>query len=87
MMQRLVAKYQSIGLITASLLVGAVITFTALPFLTRLYSVHDFGAYGIALAVVSVLSTIANLRLDQALLVTEESCTADSNYRACRCKY
>ena len=73
MMQRLIAKYHSIGLITASLLVGAVITFTALPFLTRLYSVHDFGAYGIALAVVSVLSTIANLRLDQALLVAEES--------------
>ncbi|WP_228147467.1 lipopolysaccharide biosynthesis protein [Acinetobacter sp. ANC 3813] len=47
-------------------------TFIALPVLTRLYSVQDFGAYGIALAVVSVLSTVANLRLDQALLVAEE---------------
>ena len=72
MMQRLVAKYHSIGLITASLLVGAIMTFIALPVLTRLYSVQDFGAYGIALAVVSVLSTIANLRLDQALLVADE---------------
>ena len=73
MIGRFVAKYQSIGLITLSLLVGAIITFIALPVLTRLYSVQDFGAYGITLAVVSVLSTVANLRLDQALLVAEES--------------
>ncbi|UDM38226.1 oligosaccharide flippase family protein [Acinetobacter haemolyticus] len=72
MIAHIFAKYQSIGLITSSLLVGAIITFIALPFLTRLYSVQDFGEYGIALAVVSVLSTIANLRLDQALLVAEE---------------
>lgn len=72
MIARIFAKYQSIGLITSSLLVGAIITFIALPFLTRLYSVQDFGEYGIALAVVSVLSTVANLRLDQALLVAEE---------------
>ena len=66
------AKYQSSGLITLSLLAGAIMTFIALPVLTRLYSVADFGAYGIALAIVSVLSTVANLRLDQALLVAEE---------------
>lgn len=72
MIARLFAKYQSIGLITLSLLAGAIITFIALPVLTRFYSVQDFGAYGIALAVVSVLSTVANLRLDQALLVAEE---------------
>ncbi|WP_168541906.1 oligosaccharide flippase family protein [Acinetobacter sp. A2] len=72
MIARIFAKYQSIGLITSSLLVGVIITFIALPFLTRLYSVQDFGEYGIALAVVSVLSTIVNLRLDQALLVAEE---------------
>jgi len=64
--QNLIAKYKSIGIITLSLLVGAIITFIALPFLTRLYSVHDFGEYGVVLALVSVLSTIANLRLDQA---------------------
>ncbi|MCU4323700.1 lipopolysaccharide biosynthesis protein [Acinetobacter schindleri] len=72
MIAKLFAKYQSIGLITLSLLAGAIMTFIALPFLTRLYSVADFGAYGIALAIVSVLSTVANLRLDQALLVAEE---------------
>ncbi len=72
MIAKLFARYQSIGLITLSLLVGAIITFIALPVLTRLYSVADFGAYGIALAIVSVLSTVANLRLDQALLVAEE---------------
>ena len=72
MIAKLFAKYQSIGLITLSLLVGAIMTFIALPVLTRLYSVADFGAYGIALAIVSVLSTVANLRLDQALLVAEE---------------
>ncbi len=69
----LVSKYKSIGLITSSLLVGAIITFIALPFLTRLYSVHDFGQYGVALAIVSVLSTIANLRLDQAQLVADDA--------------
>ena len=68
-----VSKYKSIGLITSSLLVGAIITFIALPFLTRLYSVHDFGQYGVALAIVSVLSTIANLRLDQAQLVADDA--------------
>lgn len=68
---RLARKYQSIGLITLSLLVGAIMTFIALPFLTRLYSVNDFGQYGVALAFVSVLSTVANLRLDQALLVAK----------------
>lgn len=73
MIAKLFAKYQSIGLITLSLLVGAIMTFIALPVLTRLYSVADFGAYGIALAIVSVLSTVANLRLDQAVLVAEES--------------
>jgi teichuronic acid exporter len=73
MIAKLFAKYQSIGLITLSLLAGAIITFIALPVLTRLYSVKDFGSYGIALAVVSVLSTIANLRLDQALLVADEA--------------
>ncbi|WP_314296032.1 oligosaccharide flippase family protein [Acinetobacter schindleri] len=72
MIARIVAKYQSIGLITLSLLAGAIMTFIALPVLTRLYSVADFGTYGIALAIVSVLSTVANLRLDQALLVAEE---------------
>lgn len=72
MIAKLFAKYQSIGLITLSLLAGAIITFIALPVLTRLYSVVDFGGYGIALALVSVLSTVANLRLDQALLVAEE---------------
>ncbi|WP_180116272.1 lipopolysaccharide biosynthesis protein [Acinetobacter sp. YH12140] len=72
MIAKLFAKYQSIGLITLSLLVGAIMTFIALPVLTRLYSVADFGAYGIALAIVSVLSTVANLRLDQALLVADE---------------
>ena len=72
MIAKFFAKYQSIGLITLSLLVGAIITFIALPVLTRLYSVADFGAYGIALAIVSILSTVANLRLDQALLVADE---------------
>ena len=72
MIAKIFAKYQSIGLITLSLLVGAIITFIALPVLTRLYSVADFGAYGIALAIVSILSTVANLRLDQALLVADE---------------
>ncbi len=72
MIAKLFAKYQSIGLITLSLLAGAIMIFIALPVLTRLYSVADFGAYGIALAIVSVLSTVANLRLDQALLVAEE---------------
>lgn len=72
MIAKLFAKYQSIGLITLSLLAGAIMTFIALPVLTRLYSIADFGAYGIALAIVSVLSTVANLRLDQALLVAEE---------------
>ena len=72
MIAKIFAKYQSIGLITLSLLVGAIITFIALPVLTRLYSVADFGAYGIALAIVSVLSTVANLRLDQAQLVAEQ---------------
>lgn len=72
MIARLLAKYQSVGLITLSLLIGAIMTFIALPVLTRLYSVQDFGEYGIALAVVSVLSTVANLRLDQALLIAEE---------------
>ena len=72
MIAKIFAKYQSIGLITLSLLVGAIITFIALPVLTRLYSVADFGTYGIALAIVSILSTVANLRLDQALLVADE---------------
>ena len=70
-LMHLARKYQSIGLITLSLLVGAIMTFIALPFLTRLYSVHDFGQYGVALAFVSVLSTVANLRLDQAVLVAK----------------
>ncbi|NNH79065.1 oligosaccharide flippase family protein [Acinetobacter sp. ANC 5380] len=68
---RLARQYKSIGLITLSLLVGAIMTFIALPFLTRLYSVNDFGQYGVALAFVSILSTVANLRLDQALLVAK----------------
>ena len=72
MIAKIFAKYQSIGLITLSLLVGAIIIFIALPVLTRLYSVADFGAYGIALAIVSILSTVANLRLDQALLIADE---------------
>lgn len=72
MIAKLFAKYRSIGLITLSLLAGAIITFIALPVLTRLYSVADFGVYGIALAIVSILSTVANLRLDQALLVAEK---------------
>lgn len=70
-LMHLVRKYQSIGLITLSLLAGAIMTFIALPFLTRLYSINDFGQYGVALAFVSVLSTVANLRLDQALLVAK----------------
>ncbi|MDQ9022757.1 oligosaccharide flippase family protein [Acinetobacter sichuanensis] len=69
--RQLIAKYKSIGVITSSLLIGAIITFIALPILTRLYSVKDFGQYGVALAIVSVMSTIANLRLDQAILIAQ----------------
>jgi len=80
MIAKLFAKYQSIGLITLSLLAGAIMTFIALPVLTRLYYVADFGAYGIALAIVSVLSTVANMRLDQALLVADEQDKKKSDF-------
>ncbi|WOE30883.1 oligosaccharide flippase family protein [Acinetobacter sp. SAAs470] len=58
-------------------------TFIALPFLTRLYSVADFGEYGIALAIVSVLSTVANLRLDQALLIADHADQKSLIFESC----
>lgn len=65
----LLDRFGSIGIITASMLIGAAMSLLALPLLSRLYNAHDFGAYGLVIAFVSVLSTVSSLRLDQAILV------------------
>lgn len=73
MLIKLINRYKSIGIITGSLLITAVISFLALPFLSRLYTVENFGVYGLAISIISVVSTISSLRLDQAILIAEDS--------------
>ena len=69
----LINRYKSIGIITGSLLITAIISFMALPFLSRFYTVEDFGVYGLALSIVSVVSTVSSLRLDQAILIANKN--------------
>lgn len=72
-MHAFITRYKSIGIITGSLLITAILSFIALPFLSRLYTVEGFGIYGLALSIISVVSTISSLRLDQAVLVADKS--------------
>lgn len=65
-------RFKSVGIITGSMLIAALIALAALPVLSRLYDSHDFGIYGLVIAFVSVLSTVSSLRLDQAVLVAPE---------------
>lgn len=69
----LINRYKSIGIITGSLLITAIISFLALPFLSRLYTIENFGVYGLAVSIISVVSTISSLRLDQAILVAKDT--------------
>lgn len=71
-MNAFIKRYKSIGIITGSLLITAILSFIALPFLSRLYTVESFGVYGLALSIISVVSTISSLRLDQAILVANK---------------
>lgn len=72
MLKDIIKKYKSIGIVTSSLLITAIISFIALPFLSRTYTVKDFGVYGLALSIISVISTVSTLRLDQAILIADE---------------
>lgn len=76
--KRLLSTYKSIGIISLSSIVGAVVTFTALPFITRLYSLKDFAEYGLAISIVSVCSVVTMLRLEQALLIIK---TKEEQYK------
>lgn len=67
----LLTTYKSVGIISISSIFGAIVTFMALPFITRLYSLEDFAKYGLAISIVSICSVVTMLRLEQALLIVE----------------
>ena len=68
-MSRVSSFFSKIGFVSAGLAAGAILGFLALPFLTRIYSIEDFGAYGLAMAFVSVFSSVVCLKMEQAILV------------------
>lgn len=68
-MSSLIANAKRVGPVSAGLIVGAIVSLISLPVYSRFYSVSDFGVYGLAMAFVSIGSTVATLRLDQAILI------------------
>lgn len=61
-----------IGFVSCGLALGAILAFVTIPFLTRIYTIEDFGTYGLTMAIVSLLSSVICLKMEQAILVCQE---------------
>jgi len=53
--------------------VAQIITVAASPILTRLFTPKAFGAFGVYMSIVSIVTAVATLRYDQALMLPKEN--------------
>lgn len=57
---------------------GQILSFIALPFISRLYSAEEFGVLALAMSLTAVLAPVVSLRLESALLLPVERSRAAS---------
>lgn len=67
-----------VGALAVGNVVALGVSLIAVPVLSRLYSPADFGIYGMAIAVVAIITPVMTLRLDSALVVAATHETASS---------
>lgn len=63
---------RSVAMLVGGTAAAQIIWFVATPILTRLYSASDFSAFGAFVAVMSMLSIVACLGYDSAVVIPEE---------------
>lgn len=72
MKSEIIDKINKMGVISLSSAVGMLLTFISLPYLTKIYSVDDFGHYGLLLAIIGFISSFSTLRLEQAIYMSDD---------------
>lgn len=63
--------------LSSSTIVSQALLLLTSPILTRLYSPSDFGVFAFFIGIIGVLSTVANLRYEQAIIVPESRHSAN----------
>lgn len=63
---------RSIGILVGGTLVGHAITLAAMPINTRLYTPEDFSAFSVFSSIVGILTIVACLRFDAAIILPEK---------------
>ncbi|WP_337180493.1 lipopolysaccharide biosynthesis protein [Sphingopyxis granuli] len=63
---------RSIGILVGGTIVGHAITLAAMPISTRLYTPEDFSALSVFSSIVGILTVIACLRFDAAIILPEK---------------
>lgn len=69
-----------VGALAVGNVVALGVSIAAVPILSRIYSPADFGVYGMAIAIVAIITPVMTLRLDSALVVAASDETASSLY-------
>lgn len=63
--------------LSSSTLIAQVLLIISSPLLTRLYSPQDFGVFALFIGVIGVLSTVTNLRYEQAIVIPKNNNSAN----------
>lgn len=63
--------------LSSSTIIAQVLLIASSPLLTRLYSPDDFGIFALFIAIIGVLSTITNLRYEQAIIIPKKDNSAN----------
>lgn len=69
--------FQNLVKLSSSTLLAQVLLIISSPLLTRLYSPEDFGVFALFIGIIGVLSTITNLRYEQAIIIPKKDSLAN----------
>jgi len=69
--------FQNLVKLSSSTLLAQVLLIISSPLLTRLYSPEDFGVFAFFIGIIGVLSTITNLRYEQAIIIPKKDSLAN----------
>jgi O-antigen/teichoic acid export membrane protein len=76
---------KDVGVLIRGSVFAQIIGIMIIPLLSRLYSPADFGAFGLFQAAMVMISVVACLRYDQAILTAENKADAFGLFRLCLC--
>ena len=75
--------FKNVATLAAGTAFAQIIVILATPILSRLYTPEEFGAYGIFITVVGLLSTIAALGYDMAIVKEDKEEDAYHLFQTC----